>query len=61
MDLPTLNALAITLCAIAGLLVFRWAARKTDRETKALIEQDRARKASQTGESHESGEDTQDK
>ena len=58
MDLPTLNALAITVCAVAGLLVFRWAARKTDKETKALIEQDRARKASQAA---ENGEDTQDK
>ena len=58
MDLPTLNALAITVCAIAGLLVFRWAARKTDKETRALIEQDRARKASQAA---ESGDGTQDK
>lgn len=61
MDLPTLNALAITVCAIAGLLVFRWAAKKTDKETKALIEQDRARKASPTDGSHGSGDDTQDK
>ena len=58
MDLPTLNALAITVCAVVGLLVFRWAAKKTDKETRALIEQDRARKASQTT---ENGEDTQDK
>lgn len=52
MDLPTLNALAITVCAVAGLLVFRWAAKKTDKETKALIEQDKARKASQAAESN---------
>ncbi len=57
MDLPTLNALAITVCAIAGLLVFRWAAKKTDKETKALIEQDRVRKERQAAEGGASGED----
>ena len=50
MDLVTLNALAITGCAVGGLLVFRWAAKKTDRETKALIEQDKARKQEKSAE-----------
>lgn len=44
MDYVTLNALAITVCAAAGLLVFRWAAKKTDQETRELIEQEKARK-----------------
>ena len=44
MDYVTLNALAITVCAAAGLLVFRWAAKKTDKETRELIEQDKAKK-----------------
>ena len=50
MDYVTLNALAITVCAVAGLLVFRWAAKTTDKETKRLIEQDRARKQAMTEE-----------
>ena len=44
MDYVTLNAVAITICAAAGLLVFRWAAKKTDRETRELIEREKAKK-----------------
>ena len=49
MDTMTLNAVGITVCAVAGLLVFRWAAKKTDEETRARIEQDKAKKQA-TGE-----------